>query len=236
MVINEEQFFDYMRCPIEYDMIHNKEVLIGHKKTYNSCLMDIWKKFSTHLMQGEVLSTAKLKVCWDNMCEKYPDIISPTKALEGLGLIMKMYNWAEKEQLVIADKSLGFNATFKGEDDEEVSVIGNTGIIAIKNDKLYMIDMDFSNKYPEQSYLDMRLKYSLDLYILKKFYNKKVGVKVHHVKNDKDFFTMRAEADFKRLESAVLSVGKSIENNLYYPRESAFCRSCLMLNLCKAWH
>ena len=41
----------------------------------------------------------------------------------------------------------------------------------------------------------MKLKYTLDSYAFKKLYNKDIGVKFHHVKSDRDYFTFRIEDD-----------------------------------------
>lgn len=234
--ISEEQFFDYISCPVSYDVIHNRKIMDKPKASYNKLLRKVWEKFSTQLMDGKVMTIAQIKHDWDVCCEQYPDIISPAKSLEGLGLLMKMYNWAESEKLMIADKNVGYKLLFENGNDS-VEITGSTGILAMNNKNvMYLLDMDFTAKYPEQSIIDAKLKYSLDIYAIQRLYNKKVGVKVHHVKNDKDFYSMRSREDFQRLETAIMGVGLSIGHGLYYPRENAFCRSCTMLHLCKAWN
>ena len=47
--------------------------------------------------------------------------------------------------------------------------------------------------------------------------------------------TLRANKDFKRLESIVENVGKAINSNIIYPRETFLCSQCLAQDLCKAW-
>ena len=105
--------------------------------------------------------------------------------------------------------------TLKYEDDVNISFKGEISNIALGKDKKpYLLITDFSNKYPTQPLLDMKLKYTLDSYAFKKLYNKDIGVKFHHVKSDRDYFTFRIEDDFNRLVRVIRNVALSIDNRL----------------------
>lgn len=234
--LTENQLYDYMKCPIHYDSIHNKKFSPPSMDSMSQFLGRIWNVFCSNLLVGTVLSTSQLKQRWDQICEANQDVISDRKSLEGLNLLMKMYRWAERTRLTLRDYQIPYQLTFKY-DDITVIVTGNiSNLVMDKSNTYYIVDADFSNKIPDQSYLDMKLKYTLQLYAMHKVYKTQAGVNIHNIKNDKDFYTMRAREDFKRLESTVHAVAVSISNNLYYPRESPFCMSCDLLHFCRAWH
>ena len=182
------------------------------------------------------MPTSSIKSAWDRICEKNPDIITPQKGLDGLGQLMKMYRWAEKVQLRVVDHHIPYSIGI----DTRVGRVDFRGhincIAADNNNEIYLLDLDFSNRLPNQIFLDTKLKYTLDSLALNKVYNKwAAGIKIHHVKNDKDFFSIRKQEDFNRLETAISNIVYSVQQDIFYPRESAFCSSCDMMDFCRAW-
>ena len=118
-----------------------------------------------------------------------------------------------------------------------VELVGNMGtILALPNNNYELLITDFGNKMPEQTLVDMKLKYSLDSYAFQNVYNKRVhGIRVRNIKNARDFLTFRSQDDFKRLEQAVANVSCCIKNKLFYPRESVMCSICNAKEYCKVW-
>lgn len=236
IVFTEEQFFHYVHCPIHYDTIYNKKFSPAKNINMNALLCRVAKSFYTRLLEGAVMPTSEIKKRWDKLCEQNQDIITPQKGLDGLGQLMKMYTWAEKVQLRIVDQDIPYSMLLHGKDGMLIDFRGHIDTIAMdKDNKLYILVLDFGNRYPQQSYIDMKMKFSLDSLAFDKVYNKIAGIKVHHVKNDKDFYSLRKKEDYARIEKAIGNVVFAVKNELFYPRETVFCTSCDLIHFCKAW-
>lgn len=235
MELTEEQLLKYMKCSIIYDSIYNKNMFVYKEKNVLIKLIDrIAKSFYLNLMNGKILSTDILKRKWDVICKD--NNLNEHECLEGLSLIIKLFRWANSEQLLIQDIDIPYNFLIKSNKDK-ISFKGEISTIALDNNgNPYLLVTDFSNKLPNQSLLDIKTKYTLDCYAYNKIYDKNLNVKIHHVKTNKDFFTFRGYDDFERLENTIKNVVISIKNNLYFPRESIFCANCGFSNLCKVWH
>ena len=163
MDLTEKQLFDFMKCPVYYDSIHNKNLPVATPLSMKHLLEKVTSYFFINLMSGKVLSTENLKRKWDRLCEDNMTYMTPQRCLEGLGLIIKMYLWAQNEEFMIADMKTPYTITIKS----SWGIINLNGEIAVisvdrngKNPQLLITD--FSNKYPNQSILDMKLKYTLD--------------------------------------------------------------------------
>ena len=235
-IFTEEELFHYLKCPIHYDTIYNKQFSPSTQPNMRTLLDGVKKNFYTQLMLGKVMPTSEIKRRWDKACEMNPDIITQQKCLDGLGLLMKMYRWAEDMQLRIIDQDIPYSIGIDGKNGERIDFRGHIDTVAAdKENEVYLLAMDFANRYPVQSYLDMKLKFSLDSYALNTIYNKQAGIKVHHVKNNKDFYSIRKEEDYVRAKTAIANVVFAVHNKIFYPRETTFCTSCDLLHFCKAW-
>ena len=232
----EEEFFHYIRCPIHYDTIYRRRFSPTAQITLASCLQRVERRFYASIIDLNLMTTGQIKKCWDGICEKNQDSLTPQKCIDGFGQLMKMYRWAEKEELIVIDQSVPYTIGIPAKNGRRIEFSGHIDTIAVdKKKQPYLLWMDFSNRYPLQSFLDMKLKITLDIMGMYEVYNRQVGAKIHHVKHDKDFFTFRKEEDFNRVKTSIANVVFAIENNVFYPRESTFCTSCDMLNYCRAW-
>lgn len=230
--MTEVEFFDYIKCPVFYDAVHRKKLPFAFQPTMNEVLNRIAHRFFLNLMNGKIMRMSDLKRMWDAICNEN-SFITEKKCIDGIALISKMYLWAQREQIRILDVKTPYVLKLgKG-----VELVGEIETIAINNkDNPELLHMDFSQKLPDQSMLDMKLKYTFDSLAFKNSYSRDIGVRVHNVKNDQDFFTFRGAPDFYRGLDAVKSVDKSIKDNIYYPRENAFCATCEMKVFCRQWN
>ena len=235
IVITEEQVFNYIRCPLHYDTVYNKKIVLEKEKTFYGLLKKLATKFLTLLSSGKVMTSSSLKSAWDKIYEQNQDVIPQNRMLEGLDLLMKMYRWAEKVELRVVDQKIPYSIGI----DSRIGRIDFRGhidcVAADKDNDLYLLVLDFGNRMPNQTFLDMKVKFSLDSLALNRVYNKWAGIKVHYVKGDKDFYTVRKQEDYNRVETAISNIAYSIQQNIFYPRESVFCSSCDMSNFCRAW-
>jgi len=186
------------------------------------------------------MTVGTLKKKWDMLCSKYEDMFSPAKTIEGFGLLMKMYQWAQTEQICVSAMSVPFGYSTKI-DDAKIIIRGETsGALCPTShkNKFELLKFDFSSKLPDQAILNMKIKFTLDWFALQKQMPERTelsGIRIHSVKYAKDFYTTRNEEDFKRMEESFKSIAKCIDSKLYYPRETVMCSSCDMKLYCAAW-
>ena len=110
-------------------------------------------------------------------------------------------------------------------------------IAVTKDNQLELLLVNFSGKTPNQLELDTKLKYTIDMLAWNRA-NKDmqiVGTRMHLVKQNKDLYTTRSINDYERLKSSINGIDKSIQYELYYPRETYMCNSCAYRNYCRAW-
>ena len=232
--INEVQLADYVHCPILYDALHVKKLPFEKSQSMQKMLTSVTLSFFLALMDGRVLRMSDLKKKWDAVCEK-ADYMTPQKNLEGIAMLTKMYAWAEREQIRIRDTKTPYSFVIK-KNGHRCEYVGELTTLALtKTGQTELLHVDFSNKYPDQAILDMNLKYSADAYIFKKNFDTDIGIHIHNVKNDKDFFTFRSEDDFVRMLDSIDSISRSIEQKIIYPRENIMCGSCGLKNFCRKW-
>ncbi len=231
--LTEEQMFDYINCPAMFEMKYIKKIPYAKENKFKELLDKASKYFYINLLQEKICTAHEMKKAWDKICLENKNIIDPKKAIEGMGLINKFLLWAQDQQIVIIDVGTSFSVVV-----DNVEVTGILGVVSsnafTKNELLIT---DFSNRMIEQEILDMKLKYSLDAYAFKKVYNKFIdNIRYQSVKYNKELYSLRSDMDFKRLEVTIKSVGQSIINKSFYPREGIACQTCPMKIYCKQWH
>ena len=231
MFITEQEFFDYLRCPAYYDMKHNKKIAIEEGISVSKLLSKISNFFYLSMLNGTIPSMAVLKNKWDSICTKYEKMLDSKQILQGMGLIFQLVRWAEEERPVVLDVNTRYQVRFG-----EYEVTGNLAtILKTKQDGYELLITNFSNRLPDQTIVDMNLSYTLQAYGFKSVYNKDLqGIRIRSVKHARDFYTSRTEQDFKRLETTVKNAGKSIQEQLFYPREY-ICQNCPAKIYCKYW-
>lgn len=238
--ISEMELFDYIRCPLKYQAQYKIGMALPDNISFMKLLGQVASSFELSLMNDTIMHPSHIKRKWDVLCEKHKDIITGKKSLEGISLLMKFYNWARDYKLRIADLKVPFNYVSVLDGEENISVRGEiAGAISILDTgHAEILIIDFNHSVTSPAMVDMKLKYTLDYVAAKKLLGKDVeldGIHVHHVNMNQDVFSVRGEEELKRLDITIHNVTKCIYNNLYYPRETAFCISCFMKNYCRAW-
>lgn len=232
MEITEKQLFNYIDCPAKYDIMYNMKIDFPENMTYQKLLSTTSRFFYMNLLNGKVCTYAELKTKWDTLCSKYA-FMDVKKTLAGWGLIIQMAKWAEDEQIIIGDVETKYAIPIDGN-----VIHGNIEAIAVKKNKtIELLSTSFSEKSLDKNEIDMKLKHSLDFLGFKGVYGKYPdGIKVHSVKYAENVYTTRTEPDIDRLRTTVRNVCKGIENEIFYPRENVFCKSCVAIQYCKYWY
>jgi hypothetical protein len=236
MNLTESTLFDYMKCPVLYDGIYNKDLTPAEQPSMTVLLNKLCRHFYANLMNGRILATSSLKKKWDSICESNQDYVTTQKCLDGISKSIALFQWAKDQQIVIADMDVPYKLLISGPHGA-TNFTGEIGTIAALPDgRFELLVTDMGRTLPDRFLIDMKLKYTLDVYAFKKVYDKDIAVHIHHVASNKDFYTYRTRDDLARLESTIDNVAFSIKNNLYYPHENTFCTSCGMKTFCRAWH
>ena len=236
--LSEEQIYDYAICPLRYDSRYNLKIATQNHPSFKSLLDRVANSFLLNLMNNKVLSTSELKKKWDVTCEGYKDIIDQNGCISGMGLLMQMYLWAEEQELCVSDLKSPFLHRIAGS-NPPVNIRGETAeALIVKDRKSYeLLVIDFSPRYPDQALIDMKTKYTLDWAVYKNFLPdmKNLGIRIHHVKKNKDWYTFRTEESMQRMNASFRNIATCINEKLFYPRENIMCAACDMKLYCKAW-
>ena len=235
MRLTEQQFFDYISCPLKYDMKYNKGLLIPDTFSINNILIIMTKFFYMYVVNNLKTPTFNLMTNkFESAIKPYINIISNKQYTDALFLLRNFYNWACDNKVAVIDSDIKYIFTHNSNIIE-----GVMNPIAINKDKnLEFLIMNFSSRLPDQLEVDTKLKYSLDMLSFNSSNKDKQvnAIKIHNVKQNKTLITTRNDNDFKRLTSTIDNVCKGIENNIYFPHETHMCQQCAYRNLCRGWN
>lgn len=233
MRITEQQLFDYMFCPVKYYLKYKSKIVVQEEVTVNKLLTQITKYFYNTVANGKLPSLKQMQNKLDSLCEANKDIITPKKSIEMWGQVYNFYNWACDNKIAVIDTDTKYAITLG-----EHIVEGTMSPIAITpNQKLELLLINFSTRVPDQIEIDTKTKYTLDMMAFNKANSDMQidAVRIHLLKQNRDLYTTRNINDYERLNSTVNNIAKSIQNELYYPKETHMCTSCNYRNYCRAW-
>lgn len=231
MEITEHQLFDYIYCPTKYHIKYCMGIDLKEEVSLAKLLKQVTNYFFINLNNGTIPSYNQVKKKWDVIAEK--NELDGQKVLQGWGYLMKFMQWAETNKIIVGDVESAYTIKI----DNNILVHGNIETILVTPQrKIELLNVVYNTRLPDQIDIDMKLKYTLDYLGFKSIYNKNADIiKVHSVKHNTTFLTTRTEPDITRIEDTIRSVAKSIDNNLFYPRESSFCSTCAAKQYCKYW-
>lgn len=237
MVLSEQQLYDYIRCPVYYDMKYNRRIPLVEPVSMQMLLNKAGKFFYVNLMNGKVPRLSELKHKWDSICEKNTFFVDAKRNLDGISQLTKLLRWAAAQKILVADVDSPYRILYKTA-DSFVELTGRIdAIVHLAQNYFEILVTDYSSRLPDQTLLDMKLKHTLDCFAFQTVYapNALRGVRVHHVKTDRDFKLTRSATDFERLRTTVLRVAQSIHEKVFYPRESVLCSGCAAKDYCRVW-
>ena len=92
----------------------------------------------------------------------------------------------------------------------------------------------FATRLPDQADLDLALKMTLDHVGFYQLYGQPlIGTRVHHLRKDRDFYTVRdIETAKERVLAVTRNVFKSIRQDIWYPHEGPMCQKCQVRDFC----
>lgn len=229
-----ENLKDYLTCPIYYSLKRN--VQMPERPTLKKMTERAAKHFYKNLLNGHVLSEYSLKKHWDRLCTGNIEIMDPKKCIQGLDAVLKVYRWAERQELRICDIGTSYTLLFQ-EKDTVIELKGKMEAISfLPNKRFEILITDFGNSLPEQAALDMSIQITASWFGFEKLYPdyKISGARIYNVKHDREFFTTRNKYDLARLKKVVLNFHKNVMNDTWLPRESPLCvKTCDAIDMCR---
>lgn len=227
-IISEQKLFEYINCPLRYSFICN-----GFKSTdstFNKKVYGVVKSLYLSTLDKTYSTVKPMQNKWDKICEQ--EQMNPKKALEGLGHIISAFNYIDRNRITFSDVDSHYTLEVPG---SKIIVQGQLDPFIDKGDHIEVIISHFGKKQPDIADINKKLKHTIDAYVLKKKYNKDVIFKYVCFTTGNEYITLRNTRDFNRLEKIITEVGKAINDNIIYPRETFMCSSCCYLDLCGAW-
>lgn len=231
MDITEREFFEYIKCPMRYEFIR-KGINIGQDKTFKKMVYSAINHYYAAKTNGMKADANTLKRKWDNICSQNSDALSPKKVLEGWGLLYRVYEYIKYEEIKFMDINMPYTLEIPG---TQISISGQLDPLIDKGDYIEIFITAFDRVMPERLTIDTLLKHTVHALAIKQMFNKDVVINYYVPSQGKCIQTIRGTKDFNRLEHIVKNIGKSINENIIYPRETFFCTSCLAREICKAW-
>lgn len=232
MELSEKDFFEYMKCPVRYQLRRSEffeEEAKGLKDylqlTLNNFYTAIkYKKPDFRIMESK----------WDSIIKSDQSFSSNlNKVLEGKGLLVRTYEYFRGHNIRFMDTNTPYNIEVDG------SGIALKGImnplIEIDHKTIEILIFDFNKKIAKKEDLEVRTKITLDAYVANKMFNRDIVIRVHNLHNNVDTLLVKGKKDYKRFEDMLRNVNKAISNNIIFPRETYMCNSCHIKYMCKSW-
>lgn len=229
--MKEREFFEYIRCPLRYQFVKNGMDL-GSDRTFKKLVYSAINHYYSAKTNGMKADVNSLKRKWDSICQQNQDILNPKKVLEGWGMLYRTYEYIEQNSIVFMDINTPYSLEIPG---TKINITGQLDPIIDKGTHIEIFITCFDKVLPDRLDIETRLKHTIDAYAIKKMFNKDVVINYYVPAQGKSVQALRSSNDFQRLKSIIENVGKSIDSNIIYPRETFLCSSCLARDLCKSW-
>lgn len=228
MEISEQQLFEYISCPLSYSFMQK-----GIKKTslsFNKMIYSVVKNLYLSTLDETYKSINPLKQKWDKVAMN--NQLAPKKILEGWGGIINSYNY-------IIDNNIKFTGVMESYKLEipgsKISILGQIDPYIDRGTHIELFISHFGKKQPDLADIDKKLKHTIDSYILQKRYNKEVIIRYHCFTTGNEYTSLRNSRDYNRMNNIIKNIGKALENDIIYPKETFMCSSCDYIDMCRVW-
>lgn len=228
MRISEQQLFEYINCPLAYDFL--RRGFKNNNMSTNKMIYSVVKNLYLSTLDETYKSINPLKQKWDKIA--MDNQLAPKKILEGWGGIINAYNYITDENIKFTNVMESYELELPG---SKVSIVGQLDPYIDKGTHIEIFISHFGKKQPDLADIDKKLKHTIDAYILQKRYNKEVIIKYHCFTTGNVYTSLRNSRDFQRMKCIVDNIGKALENNIVFPRETFICSSCSYVDLCRMW-
>lgn len=230
MQITESELFAYIECPVYYQIQYERQQITA-KKTLKKLIEQVVQYFFVNLLNGKVKTYKELQIKWDKLCKDMPQL-THQEVIKGWGTIIKIVEYAQNEKLIVGDVACTYRLPVGTH-----QIVGQIPIVLVFPDKhIELLYFDYGEKHLDKDNLIHLTKYSLDYFGFKSVYEiEPQYVKIHQVKYNEDVLLTKSIEDWQRLQAALSGVCKCLEQKIYFPRETLFCKSCPAHYFCGYW-
>ena len=231
MELKERELFEYMKCPMRY-YLYKKGHNLDENKTYKELCYEAVNSNISARCNGMKHDANTLKRKWDTLARENIDTLGIKKVTDGWGLVYRTYEYIELFNLKFLDTNTTYRLELPG---TGVSLVGVLNPLIDRGDYIEVFVPYFGRTMPERISIDTKLKYTIQALAIKKMFNKDCVITYYVPAQGKTIETLRSTQDFKKLETILKMIGKSIASNIIYPRENILCSSCVARHMCKSW-
>ena len=231
MVLKEKELFEYIYCPLRYKLLTNGNTF-DEQKSFKKLCYEAINSYYNAKTNGLKADANTLKRKWDSIASNNTSILNPKKVLDGWGLLYRAYEYIDLYNVNFTAVNYSYNIEIP---ETGVCLSGVLDPFIIRDNYVEIFITCFDKQMPERLDIDTKLKHTIDAYVIKKLYNKDVVINYYVPAQGKTIQTLRSTNDFKKFESIVKNVGKAINANIIYPRETFMCSTCVARPICKAW-
>lgn len=235
MMLSERDFLNYISCPLRYKLEssnHNTK-----RSTYNTLLHDVANLYVNRVGSVDYLGDFDhekfIKKNWDKTCLENQHLITDKQCINGWGYLYRLSEFLRLPNIKVLDSNITYTIEPPG---LGYGLTGTLDPIIKQGDFYTTLIISFSDKLPESYVMDMNLKHTIDSYALNQLIPNVNHVTTYHsFKSGAEKDTLRFKDHHERLEHILEVVGKSIEQDLIYPRHSYSCSTCNFRGLCSQW-
>ena len=231
MVLKEKELFEYIYCPLRYKLLANGNTF-DEQKSFKKLCYEAINSYYNAKSNGLKADANTLKRKWDSIASNNTSVLNPKKVLDGWGLLYRAYEYIDLYNVNFTAVNYSYNIEIP---ETGVCLSGVLDPFIIRDNYVEIFITCFDKQMPERLDIDTKLKHTIDAYVIKKLYNKDVVINYYVPAQGKTIQTLRSTNDFKKFESIVKNVGKAINANIIYPRETFMCSTCVARPMCKAW-
>lgn len=230
MELKEQEFFEYIKCPMRYYLIHKGNTL-GEQKTIKKICYEAINYYINAQVNGMKADYNTLNRKWDTLARENA-ILGSKKILDGWGLVYRTFEYLDLYNIKFLDANTSYKIEIPG---TGVSLTGVLNPLIDKGDYIEVFVPCFDKQVPERIDIDSKLKHTIEAYAIKQMFKKDAVITYYVPAQGKTIDTLRSTQDFLKLESMLKMVGKAINANIIYPRETFMCSSCTARPICKSW-
>lgn len=231
MILRESDLFEYIKCPLRYQIL-SKGNKLGENKSFKKLCYEAINHYYSAKSNGMRADCNTLKRKWDNIAINNKETINSKKVLEGWGMLYRAYEYINNYNIEFTAINHSYSLEIPG---TGVCLTGVLDPIIDKGDYIELFITSFDKQIPDRTEIDSRLKHTIDAYVIKELFKKDTVINYYIPAQGKNIKSLRSTNDFNRLESILKNVGKAINANIIYPRETFTCNMCNAKAACKAW-
>ncbi len=249
MELSVSQVLSYINCPIRYALEYNARI-----KPEDDSLHEQWAQamhtavyhFWYRLMDAKRITEQEMLDKWESLWYQRlgitkEDIIFSRRdervelGLRGTGIIQGFMRNMSQTQSVPVCVGKEFSVPIG-----DHIITGTFEVVRETKESgrrlVEIIDYKTGQTVPDQTMVDMDLALSIQSYAFRHMFQaKEQRLTYYYMRHNRSINTVRESLHYRRMTETIKAVAGSIEANIYYPRQTFMCKSCMYKQYCDVW-